>query len=58
MICGAIINADGDVVFIDKSTDEDRIWMYHLGWPDEKEIEWAKSMGDRFALVEVKEQKT
>ncbi len=54
-VCYAYINQRGDILAESLFKTENDAWQVGLGWPDEKEIEWAKKRGDRVVRVKITE---
>lgn len=49
----AIVNKHDTVLFLSLARDEESIWIWYLGWPDESDIADAKAKGLRCVLVDV-----
>ena len=45
--------AGGRILADSSFKGEDHVWSIALGWPSEKEVEWAKQNGDLVRLIEI-----
>lgn len=53
----AILNKNGALMFLTFARDEESVWTWYLGWPDESEIAAARQRGMRCVQVNVTENK-
>lgn len=51
----AIVNKRGTFVFLALADNEDDMWRWHLGWPDDEDIAAAKKAGLRAVRVKIYE---